>query len=136
MTFAADTGQTRPPIETLDLSHAWSQTPLVPAETVAGKALAIVIAIMTFLAALTAGFAIVLAGASHEWRGEVGLEMTIQILPRASRDIEADVAKAAQIAAAFPGVAEARAFTRKNRKICWRPGSAPGSISASCRSRA
>ncbi len=113
MTFAAESGQTRPPIETLDLSHAWSQTPLVPAETVAGKALAIVIAIMTFLAALTAGFAIVLAGASHEWRGEVGLEMTIQILPRASRDIEADVAKAAQIAAAFPGVAEARAFTRK-----------------------
>ncbi|MGO8738734.1 cell division protein FtsX [Rhodoblastus sp.] len=113
MTLASDSSQTRAPIETVDLSDSWSRTPLVPAETVAGKALTIVIAIMTFLAALNAGFAIVLADASREWRGEVGLEMTIQLLPRPSRDIEADVARAVKIAAAFPGVAEARAFSRK-----------------------
>jgi cell division transport system permease protein len=113
MSLSSDSGPARAPIETLDLSDAWSRTPLVPGETVAGKALAIVIAIMTFLAALTAGFAIMLADASHQWRGEVGLEMTIQLLPRPSRDIETDVAKAAKIAAAFPGVAEARPFTRK-----------------------
>jgi cell division transport system permease protein len=101
-----------PPIETTE-ADAWSQTPLVPAETVAGRALAIVIAIMTFLAALSAGFAIVLADASSQWRGQVGMEMTIQIIPRSGRDIEADAAKGARIAAAFPGVAEARAFTRK-----------------------
>jgi cell division transport system permease protein len=99
----------RPP----EVEDEWSQTPLVPAETVAGRALAIVIAIMTFLAALTAGFAIVLADASRDWRGAVGVEMTIQVTPRAARDIEADSAKAASIAAAFPGVAEARAFTRQ-----------------------
>jgi cell division transport system permease protein len=91
---------------------SWDDTPLVPAESVAGRALAIVIAIMTFLAALTAGFAFVLADASHQWRGAVGVEMTIQVTPRASRDLEADAAKAAEIAAAFPGVAEARAFSR------------------------
>jgi cell division transport system permease protein len=91
----------------------WSQTPLVPAATVAGRALAIVIAIMTFLAALTAGFAFVLADASRDWRGAVGVEMTIQVTPRAARDIDADSAKAASIAAGFPGVAEARAFTRQ-----------------------
>jgi cell division transport system permease protein len=121
MPLSSNPDQARAPIETLDLSApssdrsrgAWGQTPLVPAETVAGKALAIVIAIMTFLAALTAGFAVVLADASRDWRGEIGLEMTIQVMPRPSRDIEADAAKAAQIAAAFPGVAEARAFTRK-----------------------
>lgn len=113
MTFSSNSGQTRAPIETVDLSDAWSQTPLVPAETVAGKSLAIVIAIMTFLAAMTAGFAIVLADASRQWRGEVGLEMTIQLMPRPNRDIETDVAKAAKIAAAFPGVAEARPFTLK-----------------------
>jgi cell division transport system permease protein len=99
----------RPPTD----EDEWSQTPLVPAATVAGRALAIVIAIMTFLAALTAGFAIVLADASREWRGAVGVEMTIQVTPRAARDIEADSAKAASIAAGFPGVAEARAFTRQ-----------------------
>ena len=90
----------------------WGETPLVPAETVAGRALAIVIAIMTFLAALTAGFAIVLSEASHEWRGTVGMEMTIQVTPAAGRDIERDVALAAKIAGGFPGVAEARAFSK------------------------
>jgi cell division transport system permease protein len=90
----------------------WRHTPLVPAESVAGRALASVIAIMTFLAALTAGFAFVLADASHEWRGSVGQEMTIQVTPRPGRDIEADAAKAAQIASGFSGVTEARAFTR------------------------
>jgi cell division transport system permease protein len=99
----------RPPT----VEDEWSQTPLVPAATVAGRALAIVIAIMTFLAALTAGFAIVLADSSREWRGAVGVEMTIQVTPRAARDIDADSAKAASIAAGFPGVAEARAFTRQ-----------------------
>ncbi len=96
-----------------DLEDAWRHKPLVPAASVSGRALAIVIAIMTFLASLTAGFAIVLADASNEWRGAVGLEMTIQIMPRASRDIEADAAKAAQIAGGFAGVAEARAFSRQ-----------------------
>jgi cell division transport system permease protein len=90
----------------------WRHTPLVPAESVAGRALASVIAIMTFLAALTAGFAFVLADASREWRGSVGQEMTIQVTPRPGRDIEADAAKAAQIAGGFSGVTEARAFTR------------------------
>ncbi len=93
-------------------TDAWSDTPLVPADSVAGRALGIVIAIMTFLAALTAGFAIVLSDASHQWRGAVATEMTIQVSPRASRDIEADAAKAAEIAASFPGVGEARAFSR------------------------
>ncbi len=100
------------PAEEAIVEDAWSDTPLVPAESVAGRALAIVIAIMTFLAALTAGFAIVLSGASHEWRGQVGLEMTVQVTPTPGRDLEADTAKAAQIASAFPGVAAARAFTR------------------------
>ncbi|WP_374546914.1 cell division protein FtsX [Rhodoblastus sp.] len=103
----------RPPLETVAMEDAWSHTPLVPAETVAGRALAIVVAIMTFLAALSAGFAIILADASSQWRGAVGLEMTVQVTPRPGRDIEADAAKAASVAAAFPGVAEARAFTRQ-----------------------
>ena len=101
-----------PPEQAETRDDSWNDTPLVPAESVAGRALAIVIAIMTFLAALTAGFAFVLADASHQWRGAVGVEMTIQVTPRASRDLEADAAKAAEIAAAFPGVAEARAFSR------------------------
>lgn len=101
-----------PPADGAD-SDSWRGTPLVPAETVSGKALASVIAIMTFLAALTAGFALVLADASRDWRGAAGLEMTIQVTPRSGRNIEADAANAAKIATSFAGVAEARAFTRQ-----------------------
>ncbi|WP_294538219.1 ABC transporter permease [uncultured Rhodoblastus sp.] len=100
------------PPQAEDNEDVWSDTPLVPPESVAGRALAIVIAIMTFLAALTAGFALALTDASQQWRGAVGLEMTIQVMPRTGRDIEADAAKAAEIAASFPGVGEARAFSR------------------------
>jgi cell division transport system permease protein len=93
-------------------SGGWDDTPLVPAASVSGRALTIVIAIMTFLAALTAGFAILLADASRDWRGAVSTEMTIQIAPRPGRDLDADSAQAAKIASGFPGVAEARAFTQ------------------------
>ncbi len=92
----------RPPTEN------WGDTPLVPASSVAGGALAMVIAIMTFLAALTAGFALLLSQASQDWRGQVGLEMTIQIMPRPGRDLDADSRKAAEIAEKTPGIAAAR----------------------------
>jgi cell division transport system permease protein len=108
---APDSAKSAPPPAEAG-EDVWNDTPLVPAESVAGRALAIVIAIMTFLAALTAGFAIVLTDASHQWRGAVGLEMTIQVTPRTGRDIDGDAARAAAIAASFPGVAEARAFSR------------------------
>jgi cell division transport system permease protein len=39
--------------------------------------------------------------------------MTIQVVPTADRDIEADVAKAAAIARATPGVAEVRPYSRE-----------------------
>ncbi len=90
----------------------WAATPLVPASSVAGAALAVVIAIMTFLAALTAGFALLLTQASHEWRGQVGVEMTIQIMPRPGRDLDADSRKAVEIASNFAGLSDARPLSK------------------------
>jgi cell division transport system permease protein len=55
--------------------------PLVPAASIAGRALVTVIAIMTFLAALTAGSAQLVAEASSGWRSSVAREVTIQIRP-------------------------------------------------------
>lgn len=86
--------------------------PLVPADTIAGRALVTVIAIMTFLAALTAGIAILVADASSDWRGDVGREMTVQVRPLPGRDLDADVVKAAAIAKAAAGVADVDAYTK------------------------
>src|SRR6478735_1055863 len=86
--------------------------PLVPVDTVAGRALVVVIAILTFLAALSAGGALMAARASEQWRGAVANEMTIQVRPDPRRNIEADLAKAVELARAVPSVAEVRAMPR------------------------
>ena len=72
--------------------------PLVPANSIAGRALVVVIAILTFLACLTAGGAILVGEASQAWRGDVSRDVTIQIKPRAGEDADAVVAAAAEIA--------------------------------------
>ena len=86
--------------------------PLVPIDTVAGRALMAVIAILTFLAALSAGAAVLAARASEQWRGAVANEMTVQVRPDPGRDIEADVARVLALAANVPGIERARAVPK------------------------
>ena len=86
--------------------------PLVPIDNVAGRALMAVIAILTFLAALSAGAAVLAARASEQWRGAVSNEMTIQIRPDTRRDIEADIARAVAMARAVEGVAAVEPIPR------------------------
>ncbi len=86
---------------------------IVPKSSIAGRSLTAVIAIMTFLAGLTAGAVMMVVSAAGDWRAEVGREVTIQVRPVAGRDIEADVAKAADIARAAPGIAAVRPYTKE-----------------------
>ena len=86
--------------------------PLVPASSIAGRALVTVIAIMTYLASLSAGAAFLIAGASEGWRSSISREMTIQVRPAAGRDLEADTNKAAELARAAPGVTDIRIYTK------------------------
>jgi cell division transport system permease protein len=85
--------------------------PLVPADSIAGRALITVIAIMTFLAALAAGSAILISQASQAWQSSVAREATIQVRPIVGHDVEAETRKAAEIAAGSPGVADVRTFS-------------------------
>ncbi len=95
--------------------------PLVPASTIAGRALVTVIAIMTFLASLAAGGAILVAGTSRTWQHAVGREMTVQVRPLAGRDIEADVAKAVAIARATGDVEDVEAFGKEQAEKLLEP---------------
>ena len=85
---------------------------LIPGDSVTGRALVVVIAIMTFLACLTAGAALLVADASQAWRSDVLREATIQVKPRADGDLENLVAKAVAIATKAPGVESARALSQ------------------------
>ncbi len=95
--------------------------PLVPADSIAGRALVVVIAILTFLACLTAGGAILIGEASQAWRGDVARDVTIQIKPRASEDVDALVATAAEIASRAPGVADATAYSKAQSEAILAP---------------
>ncbi|MCJ2065546.1 ABC transporter permease [Methylobacterium sp. J-088] len=85
---------------------------LVPTDTAAGRSLAAVIAILTFLAGLCAGAAEMVAANAAQWQGDVAQEVTIQIRPSPGRDVDADLARAAGIAKAEPGIAETRVFSK------------------------
>jgi len=88
-------------------------TAIVPKDSIAGRSLTAVVAIMTFLAALTTGAVVLVVGAASDWRAEVGREATIQVRPTPSRDFEADVHKALEIARAASGIAGVRAYSKE-----------------------
>ncbi len=88
-------------------------TSIVPRNSIAGRSLTAVVAIMTFLGALALGSAMVIVSAASDWRAEVGREVTIQVRPTPGRNIEEDVRSAVEIAGAASGVAEVRAFTKE-----------------------
>ena len=89
------------------------ETPIVPQSTIGGRALVAVVAIMTFLASLTTGAVMLVRAAAIDWQADVAREVTIQVRPVAGRDIEADIARAAAIARAFPGIAEVRPYSKE-----------------------
>ncbi len=88
-------------------------SPIVPRNSISGRALIAVVAIMTFLASLTTGAVLLIQQAAHEWQSDIARELTIQVRPVAGRDVEADVQRAAALAKGIPGVAEARAMSKQ-----------------------
>jgi cell division transport system permease protein len=87
------------------------ETPIVPRNSIAGRALVAVVAIMTFLASLTTGAVMLILASAAEWQSDVAREMTIQVRPGPGRDLEAEVAKAVEIARAAPGITDVRPYT-------------------------
>ena len=61
------------------------ETPLVPRNSISGRALVAVVAIMTFLASLTIGAAVLVSKAAGEWQSDISREVTIQIVPAPGR---------------------------------------------------
>jgi len=90
-----------------------ASAPIVPKNSIAGRSLAVVVAIMTFLASLTIGATMVVVNAASDWQSDVGREITIQVRPVPGRDIEADVRRVVELVRATPGIADVRAYTKE-----------------------
>jgi cell division transport system permease protein len=89
-----------------------TNAPLIPRDSVAGRALVVVIAIMTFLACLTAGAALLVADASQAWRSDVLRDATIQVKPGPNDDVDNLVAKTVAVATQAPDVESAHAYSK------------------------
>jgi cell division transport system permease protein len=96
-------------------------TSIVPKSSIAVRSLAAVVAIMTFLAALTTGAAMLVVSTASTWQSEVGREVTIQVRPAPGRDIEADVRVATDLARATRGVAEVEPYSREQSEQLIQP---------------
>ena len=86
---------------------------IVPEQTVAGQALIIVVAIMSFLACITVGAVTLVSDAARDWQGDIAKELTIQVRPIDKVDARAEAQKAAKIASATEGVKSARVLSDK-----------------------
>lgn len=98
--------------ETRGTSEFGSPGPILPRDSVAGRALIAVIAIMAFLAALTVGAVRIAHTSTDAWHSELAREITIQVKPSEGRDLDAEVQKAVALAQKTPGVTEAHAYTK------------------------
>ncbi len=88
------------------------ETALVPRNSISGRALIAVVAIMTFLASLTTGAAILVSRAAGEWQSEISHEVTIQVVPAPGRDVDSLVDNAVSVSRAFPGIVEVRPYSK------------------------
>jgi cell division transport system permease protein len=89
------------------------ETALVPRNSISGRALVAVVAIMTFLASLTTGAAMLVSKAAGEWQSDISREITIQVVPAPGRDLDAAVDRAVSISRAFAGIVEVRPYTKE-----------------------
>ena len=87
---------------------------IVPADSISGRALLAVIAIMTFLAALTLGAVVLVRSVAGEWQSAVAREITIQLRPSEQpRHRGRSSRKAVALAQATPGIAGVRPYSRE-----------------------
>lgn len=98
-----------------------SESALVPAASIAGRTLVTVVAIMTFLASLAAGGAVLVSQTSRDWRSTVSREATIQVRPQPGRNMEADIAAVTRLARETPGIADVQALSKQQSDLLLEP---------------
>jgi cell division transport system permease protein len=112
-----DLGHERPQLP----ARARIQSPIVPRASVAGRALVVVVAIMTFLASLTTGAVLLISASASQWQSDVASEITIQVRPQAGRNLDRDVASVVEAMRTQPGIVDTRPFTKEESSALLEP---------------
>jgi cell division transport system permease protein len=85
--------------------------PVVPPGSVTGRSLTLVIAIMCFLACLTAGAVWMIKESSDAWLNDISSEVTVQVTPQETGDTEKAVTDVVAYIQQQPGIANVRALS-------------------------
>ncbi len=94
---------------------------LLPPEAGAERWLVVVVAVLCFLASVTAVGALAADRAAHGWAGRLRGEVTVQVRPRVDESGATAAGRAAEALAGLDGVAEAEALDRKAAEALLRP---------------
>ena len=94
---------------------------IVPPQSVAGRALTLVVAIMAFLACITIGAVTIVREAAHDWQNDLVREVTVQIRPVDGVDMVREIDKTIALVQEFPGVGAVRALSDEETKALLRP---------------
>jgi len=89
------------------------ETALVPRNSISGRALVSVVAIMTFLASIATGAVILVGSTASEWQSDVSREVTIQVIPAPGRDTDTTVQKAVALAHGFTGIGDVQPYSKE-----------------------
>lgn len=100
--------------------------PIVPPQSVAGRALILVIAIMTFLSCLTLGAVTLVRDTATSWQTEIAREATVQVKPADGLDMETALEDARSVTASFAGVRQATIIDRAATQRLLEPWLGPG----------
>jgi cell division transport system permease protein len=93
--------------------YARSNAPIVPPGSVTGHSLALVIAIMGFLASITACGVYVVFNAANVWTNRISAEITIQVQPRADSSSDDRTAEIVQFLKGQNGIARVTPFSQE-----------------------
>jgi cell division transport system permease protein len=88
------------------------QSAVIPRSQPAIRTLMIAISVMCYLASLAIGGLILINRAVDSWTTDMAREVTVQVRPMEGQDLEAGLARAAEIIGGFAGVREVRVLDR------------------------
>jgi cell division transport system permease protein len=88
-----------------------TNTPIVPAGSVTGRSLTLVITIMCFLASLTAGAVYMMNQSASAWLRDIASEVTVQIENKENTNLDKMVADVTRFLSGQTGVAKVRALS-------------------------
>ena len=111
-----------------DVWAGWRPGPLLPREDERDGALVFVVAVLCFLAGLTAMAALAADRAAQGWRADIEASATIQVRPRPNESGPAAAARAAEALAGVRGVEEAAAMDRDQAEALLEPWLGRGNI--------